>query len=294
MVLATQGNVVGFEHGFAGYINSNGFATGVTLPTDVSNADVLQPHPILEPRSIGLPNPQRVATQLTGGDKWLGAVMFGIASIDTFQLVTSAFDPVLTALATKSSVDVVLNARMRRVGMNINLGSPPQMFLILSTIFQGRRGVDGVNQWINYFIPRVQISPVMPQMSFQAANDQTYNCLATMTTKEITGLPFQQSSGGMNLAGNRDVMYVIISEYPLSITSFIGDGTTDTFKLGYLPATNVVTINDNTNDYVLSGTQVALSSVNLTTGVATLPVAPTAAAEASILYGMDESLTPSP
>ena len=281
----TKGNVVGLDLVQVFRVNDNGIATGTTDPDDVQEGDTLNPLMIEEARAANIQPPQRIVADLTGGNKWLGAVTFGFNTIPEFDLTLSTLDSSLTALAGDSNIDETTNSEFRRFSNNENLSIPPQIGLIMSTIYQSRdAGTDGVNKWINYIIPRAQMTATAPAMSYQAPGDTTYRVKPTMAIKEPTGLLF--SATAMSLAGNKGMMYIIVSDKPLGLSTFVGDNSATTTVLPYKPNSTVVTVNATPNEMILNGTPTALSSVNATTKVATFSAAPGASVYAGILYEM--------
>jgi hypothetical protein len=212
--------------------------------------------------------------------------MFGINEIGSFPLILSNLDGDFHALATNSAADGTTNQRWRRFSANENLGAPPQLGLMLTTIFQSREdGSDGENLYIHYIIPRCQVSPTFPQMSYQAAGDVTYTVSPTMSEFEPHGLAFED--GAMSLKQNRALMYALVTPKPLALTTFLGDATADEITLGFLPTSNVVTVNNTPNEVVIAGTPTAATSVSTSTGVVVLSAAPAAAAKVGILYETD-------
>lgn len=291
--MANKGNVVGLEFVQVFRVNSSGYSTGITPPDDVANGDELIPHLIYEARAANIPTPQRVVANLTGGNRWLGSVTFGTNDVPEFDLTLSTLDAILTTMAGDSAVDTTLNQKFRRFSSNENLSIPPQVGLILTTIFQSRDGgTDGNNLWINYIIPRAQITPGNAPMSYQAPGDTPYKVKPTMAVREPHGILF--SAGNMNLAQNKAVMYCIITEYPLFLASLIGDAAATTLTVPYLPATSVITVNNSYNEYALAGVPTALTSMNVSTGVATLPAAPGAGIIGGVLYGAGYPIVASP
>lgn len=290
---ATKGNVVGLEFVQVFRVNSSGLSTGITPPEDVTNGDELVPLLVYEARAANIPTPQRVIANLTGGNRWLGSVTFGTNDVPEFDLTLSTLDSILTTLAGASAVDVTTNQKFRRFSSNENLSIPPQCGLILTTIYQSRdAGTDGDNQWINYIIPRAQITPGNAPMSYQAPGDAAYRVKPTMSVKEPHGLLY--SAGNMGLAGNKCVMYCIVTTYPLFLATLVGDAAATTLTLPYLPASSVVTVNNTDNEMVLNGTVTALSSANVSTGVATFGAAPGAGVYGGVLYGAQYPIVASP
>lgn len=282
-----RGSVVGLEHAQVWLVDSDGYAMGDVgegaPPGTTTHALLLD-----NPKSAQVPNPARIVTNLTGGNRWRGQVQFGINEIGTFPLVMAELNGYLHALAGGSSQDITTNARWRMFADNLNRGILPQVGLMLTTIWQSREdGSDGVNLYVNYIIPRCQIQPPSgAPMAYQAEGEATYNVSPTFATHQPNGSPL--SATGMNLRKDKTVMYVVVTPKPIAITTYVNaDTPATTFTLGYLPSGSGVTINDTPNHYAINGTLTALSAVNTTSGAATKAAAGTAADREVLIYETD-------
>lgn len=283
---SARGSVVGMEHAQVWLVDNDGYAMGDVgdgAPAGTTTHALL----LDNPKSAQVPNPARVVTNLTGGNRWRGQVQFGINEIGTFPLVMAELNGYLHALAGGSSQDITTNARWRMFADNLNRGILPQVGLMLTTIWQSREdGSDGVNLYVNYIIPRCQIQPGAAPMAYQAEGEVTYNVSPTFATHQPNGSPL--SATAMNLRKNKTVMYVVVTPKPIAITTNINAAEpVTTFTLGYLPSGSEVTLNDSPNHFAIAGTLTALSSVSTTTGVATKAAAGTALAKQVILYETD-------
>lgn len=278
-----RGSVVGLATAQAWKVGSDGYAYG-TAGEGAANDTTTHALLLRNPQSAQLPTPTRVVTPLTGGNRWLGQVMFGISEVGSFPLVLEDLDLEFQAMAGASAMDTTTNARWRRGAENLNLPDLPQLGLMLSTIYQSREdGSDGVNLYVNYIIPRCQIQVPLSQMAYQAENPVTCTVSPTMSSKEPTG----KALTPMGLNQDKAVMYVIVTPKPLALTTYIGDGTETTFILGYKPSSSVVTLNNTPNEFARNGVLQALTSVNTSTAVATMAAAGAAGDKNICLYETD-------
>lgn len=284
MTTTKSGNQVGMAYGQAWLRGSDGFAYGVTGENTTGDT-TMHAHLMRYMRSANVPEPSRVVTQLTGGNRWLGSVAFGINDVGTFNMILSNLDGVLNALAGGSLVDQTTNSRWSRFSNNENLADPPQMGLLFTALFQSREdGSDGTNYYVNYIIPNCQITPKFGPMSHQSEQDITYEVNPSMASGEPHGLPFGANLG---LKDNKAVMYAIVTPKPLGLTTYIADGTETTFVLGYRPTSTVVASGSAANEMVLNGSVTALDSVVTSTGVATLASAGSDGDLVGVLYETD-------
>lgn len=280
------GSVVGLAYGQAWYVDDEGYAMGTAgpgAPNGTTTHALLLPFP----KTAQLPNPARIVTPLTGGNRWLGQVMWGINEVGAFPLTMNDINGALFAMAGGSDQDTTTNQRWRRLTDNRMNPTLPQLGLMLSTLFQSREdGSDGVNLWINYVIPRCQIDPQFSGMAYQAENEVTYTVSPTASVREPNGRLL--TAGGMNAHRGRVVMYAIVTPKPLAITTYVNaTEPSTTFTLGFLPTDPSVTLNDCANEHAINGTLTALTSVSTTTALATKAAAGTAADRSVVLYETD-------
>lgn len=292
---ANKGNLVGMSYAQAWLVGPDNKAYG-TLGYEAAIAAAATASPMMHshlmefPVSAAVPNPQRVYTQLRGGNRNLGQIAWGISDLGQFPLVLSNMDALFHALASNGAVDTTTNKRWLQYGSNKNLERLPAMGLLLTAILQSRdEGSDGAELYVHYVIPRCTVDAQFGQMQFQAATDMTYTVAPSFANTTLNGVPF--SATGMNLKGNKDVMYCIVSPHPLALTSSIGDGTTDTFELGFLPRSNSIALPSATdgtpNEIRVGATATAPASVSVSTAEVEMSAPPAENVYWSALYETD-------
>lgn len=279
-----RGSLIGCQYCQIWLAGSDGLMYG-DAGEGAANGTVTHALLLRNPVSAQVPNPARIVTNLKGGNRWLGQYQFGIDTVGNFPLVIEDVDADMFALASDSDVDDTTNTRWNQFTDNKNNGNLPQMGIALSTPFQSRDdGSDGVNLWINYFIPKCQIDVNFPQMGYQAEGQVTCQVSPTMATKKPTGEDFT----AMRAKGGRVLMYVIVAPKPLALTMQIGAATpVTTIQLAYKPTSTVVGASNAANQLTIDGTITALSSVVTSTGVATKSSAGTTADKNVVLYETD-------
>lgn len=284
---AAKGGAAGLQYVQTWLVDSDGYMLG-TAGDGAAQATTTHALLLEFAKTAGFPSAQRVMANFTGGNRWLGMVMFGINELGTMTLTTQDINTTLFAMATAAAVDTTTNSRWRRFSDNQNAPIPVQMGMCVSTIFQSfDDGADGLNLWINFIIPRMQLTPAMPSLSYQAAADVTYTIAPTMASKEPHGLLF--SAGNMALHKNKCPMYAIISPKPLAFTTYIGatGGAATTFATAYKPSSGIVTLNAAASEFARAGTLVALTSHSTSTAVATMAVAAPVDSKNSLIYETD-------
>lgn len=281
-----RGSVVGLQYVQAWLVDSQGRAMG-TVGEGAPGGTTTHALVLDNAKSAQLPNPTRIVTALTGGNRWRGQVAFGINEVGNFPVVMAEMNGYFHALAGASSQDTTTNSRWRRYADNLNLENLPQLGLMMTTIYQSREdGSDGVNLWISYIVPRCQVQPGAAPMAYQAEGEAPYTVFPTFAEYEPHGVPL--SAGAMNLRKNKTVMYVIVSPKPLAITTHInGETPSTTFTLGFRPTSDIITLNNTANELAINGTLVALDSVNTATAVATKAAAGAEGDADIVLYETD-------
>jgi hypothetical protein len=238
------------------------------------------------PKSAQLPAPARVKVPLRGGNRWLGQVMFGADDIGDFSLNLADLDADFHAMAGQQVVDGVTNSRWYRVSDNMNLTNLPQCGLLMSAIWQDREdGGDSENLWINYIVPRAQVSPSFPALAYQAESEVIYTISPAYASREPTGKTF--ASGSMGLKDGKCLMYAIITPKPLALTTYVGDGTEVNFTLGYKPSSSIVTLNAAAVEFARQGTLQALTSASTSTAEAVMAAAGSAGNRNVAMYETD-------
>lgn len=286
MAAPLRGTPVGVRYAQYGLVGTNGFGYGTVGESAAVNT-TMSAKLLRYPKNATLPQPQRVITPITGGDRFLGQVMFGPNDFGSFPLVLANWDAEFSALATASVADQTTNSRWTRTSDNLDETDLPQMFLILATLFQSRDDdSDGVNYWANWIIPRCQIAPQNPGAQYQAAAEVTYTVTPTYSKYEPTGLPL--SGTGMGLANDRALATCIITNKPLALTNYLANGVATTFVLGFRPAyATPLTVNATPNEMIKNGTPTALSAVNTSSGQVTLAAAGSSGDKIGVFYETD-------
>ncbi|MGB1284961.1 MAG: hypothetical protein ACPG7F_00390 [Aggregatilineales bacterium] len=272
--MAIRGNVVGLDYVQAWRVGNDGHMYGTLGQSAAALAAVaaqvtMPPILLRNARSAQIPAPARVVRQLTGGNRLLGQISFAPIDLGSFALTLSDLDMQLNAIATESAVDQTTNSRWTFSGTNDNKDQLPAMGLMLTARYQSREaGSDGVNKFVHYLMPRVEIAPTLPQMSFQAEADVTYNVVPSYGERAPFGLLL--SDMAMSLTENRALVFIAVTDNPLLLGSSIMDGTATTITLPYKPLFDTAANDDTPNLITLNGVKVAPASVVPATGVITL------------------------
>lgn len=282
-----RGSLVGFAFCQAWKVGTDGLAYG-TVGEGAANGVTTHAMLLKNPVSAQVPNPARVVTNLTGGNRWLGQVQFGISDLGQFPLVLEDTDADWFSLANNSIADQVTNSRWTEFSDNKNNAILPQLGLMFSTLFQSREdGSDGAELWINYVIPRCTVDVNFAQMAYQAEGTTTAQVAPTMADKKPNG----EGLTGMGVKDGRTVMYAIVTPKPLAITTAIGAGTpTANIVLGYKPTGTSITLANCGNYFTKGGVAEALDSVTISTATAVKDAVGTTGDKNIVIYETDFEL----
>lgn len=266
---ASTGHFAGFLYAQVMFRNSSGYPMGGdSTPNSVSNGDVKHAYKLTGTVTADIPQPTRNVATFYGGQGILGQIDLGISDFGTFNLQLSAYDETFTGYITGTTPDVT-NVGTSNVltAMNSTKTNLPQFILALTTYFQT---IDGTNRYATLMFPSVTIAPAFPSLTQDAGtNPQALTYVVTPTTSTRSPFGYPNSSLSLGLQDNKDIMYVWRTDNPVTCTTYIDDGSSTSFVLGYRPtnsenagAVNVITKNG-------AAAHASVSNINTTTGVVT-------------------------
>jgi hypothetical protein len=249
--------------------NAAGYPVGMAAnPDSVANNTTLSAHVIQALRS--LTHPEKTVTRAFDradmkiyGQMYLGVEDFGEGS---FEL--SADDEVFDMAIKKAAVDNTIATDMAVVPGNEAEVDPPAMFLSATVRKQLRNGTFWFD---NHFYNNALINKPKPadvsQNGGESPNPLTYNFAPSLSERLITGHLFADTA--LDVLEDEDTYTRIRSTYPLTWTTFKGNGVATTIQLPYLPVLSGATGAAN-NIVTLNGETVAVTSINTTSGLVTL------------------------
>lgn len=270
--VASAGHISGFYHAQIAFRDSAGYPMGQdSSPDTVTDGETKHAYKLTGPVEATAPTPTREIATFRGGQKVLGQRATGVTDFGTFDLTLSAYDETFNAYISGSTVDVTTASELAQTAPNTLNPDPPQLFLLLTMGFQDTAGT---NKFITYIYPNVQIYPAVAgitQAGGENPNALTYTVVPSISTRSASGHLF--SALGLNLTDNREIVYAVRYNAPVSITTYIQAAAATSFVLGYRPVSNDAggTINVFTTNGVTSHANV--SGVDTTTGVVTITAA---------------------
>lgn len=221
-----------------------------------------------------------------GGKIWTQRVV-GISDIGDVTINISGRNTTLEGYISGFTPDTTTVASATGMSRNASNPTPPKMISVHHEEFDN---ADGSAMWQSHFILNAQFRNEGGTPAGQGSG-QNPNAFPYVATVDFSlRLPWGQlySANANNVVSdNRDVSYDIISAYRYLIATYICDGTEVTYTLPYKPASS--TVGDH---YVYrNGTALTLSSVSVSTGVATMPSAGSSGDIVVHLYPVGNVLT---
>lgn len=210
----------GYPMGTTGLI-SNGQARGMGIMTAVKRFG----NPAPAPREVPVTGDNgnyRAKFIFPPGDLTVLDLVFGVMSMDFHAAVT--------------------NAKQRTIGQwNAVLGEHNARFnqrqvclLVNNDISDADTGVYGPQRYANWFYPLANVYPMFSNFQEAAAAEWAYKASPTQANK----WPWGEAFTLVNEGATRAARALIATYYPLTMDTFLGDGTTTSFTLSWTPATD--------------------------------------------------------
>lgn len=270
--VATAGHIAGFYHAQIAFRNASGYPMGAdSSPDTVAAGDTKHAYKLTGPVEVTAPQVTREIATFRGGQAILGQRAMGVSDFGTFDMTLSAFDETFNAYIGGSTVDVTTVTDLAQYAPNSLNPALPQFFLLLTMGFQD---TSGTNKYVTYVYPNVQISPAVTGATQDGGENPgavTYTVTPSASTRAASGHLF--SAMGMNVTSDKEIVYAIRYNYPVSITTYIQETAATTFSLAYKPTSteHAGAINSFTTNGVTSHSNV--SGVDGTTGAVTITAA---------------------
>jgi hypothetical protein len=133
----------------------------------------------------------------------------------------------------------------------------------------------GSRRWLTYVFPKCRIVPKGGSAEQGAADPNNYNVVPSNSTKKPWGVSFTNGTNGFT----ESPLLRMVSENPLAMERWTGDGSTATFNLQNTPITAAKT------KVWFNGTAATVNSVDVNAKTVTLSAAP---ANNSVIIGLYE------
>jgi hypothetical protein len=271
--------VGGFERLTFGARNSAGQSIGASA-TVPANGATSHAYSVAMQNAATFTGEDLVFADFQGSDKRQGRMAFGSTRIDGATITVDSINDAHFAFFGGTAIDAAANSEFPHFAPLTDAVNSTNCWFILTAREQDR--TTGVETFINYVLPNCTAVMRLGDLSFQGKQSATIQITANDSLYNIGGQLF--SAMAMAVPDDRLSMYGFHSTNRVHVTTFVQDNTETDITLQYLPLSSVVTINATPNWLWIGGTTTALSSASVTTGVAALAVAGTAAVIDVIMY----------
>lgn len=269
MAASKRGSPHGLARAIIQLTGTNGGSYG-TAGSGAANGTTSNAYVVDFPKTAGIPQPDRTKISFSGGNKWMGNYMYGIADLDDFEMAVQDFDADLVALVTGSNVDVTTNAQWVIFCENLNLADLPQCSIMLQYQFQSTASATlGQNYWITCVVPRCQIQPKgTAGPEFQTAGSYSFKIVHQMASVMPNGVAFGTNQGWFN---NRTPSFYLLSDNPIAMTSYIANASSASIVVAYTPITSAVGTSSSSKNWV-SQNGVAIAATSVTPATKTFAI----------------------
>ena len=231
--MATKFTSAGADNLQWSYIAPSGYITGAANldATDTGTSSSAARFKGLNNAAVALPDTTKVATQ--GDDTILANFMFGASAPFTFNITTQALDTAF--LAAACGVTIVTEAERTMFAGATYYPSANQLWLMLTRQSKSLvTGSTGAKLYEHLEIPRAEVSFLGSALNFQGAAE--YNWSVTVNPTDV--LPDGRSvSTVFTDAPDGMVSYILhSSDYRMTRTAFVGDGTITAIPISYKAA----------------------------------------------------------
>jgi len=283
MAGANKGNAAGFAYFQIYTKNTTGEAIGqVAQSTGLAQNTTSSALLIGGGTSTDFSAREPTVVEFRDADAIAGKMGFGGGDIQPFNIDVEEINATAAALFTQSNVDTTTNTSWSITGANSKQTNLEDVGVILSQRFQSRDSATaGTNQYVHHILPACDVRVLPGGLSYQATSSWQFNITPSFASK----FPWGEAFGATQAWTDNETDYFwLTADNPISLTAFTGDGAQATFIAGYRPTSAVVTVNATPNFYAENGTAEALTSISVTTGVATPDAAPDADKRCVLVY----------
>jgi hypothetical protein len=286
--MPSTGNIAGFTYAQF-YKRYQGKMFG-TIANPASPGTNVESHALLmrDPINAALPAATRAVATFLGGGGFLGRMTLGVEEIGEFSMQFANFDGSLMTLANKSNIDTTTVTNWTILGPNHTNPKLEDLGMVLHANFQSREsGTDGDSYWLNLFVPYCDMEINLTNLTREGGvNPSATSAIVRPSVggKFPNGQAFSSAQGFKN---NRTDYFYVITEKPLGLTTWIADGTEDTFTLGYLPTKSTVTSGKTDNWVTKAGVNTAPTSISTSTADVVIAAAGTTGDQWHVIYPTD-------
>ena len=268
----------GAQHFWVTKINQAGYSLGTLADVTTPVQDTLySPHKRSSGfKSIGSPSVTSATVSGSEGNRLIAQMDIGASPISPFDLTFGINDETFQALVTGGTVDITTYDGVTVTGMDTGQVTPPALRFCITVQAKDDGSWSGFD---NYFWNNVQMR-WGGQGASEATGEDPNPLTFTITPQESDRDPM---GGALTTIQQQRMVTRVRSSYPMFTETYIGDNSTTTTTLSYLPIYSTAT-GASDNFVMVNGVATSVTSINTSTGVVTFSSAPAADAIVQITY----------
>ena len=270
MTMTGKGHIGGRYQLQLAFLDDDNYPMGtLTTPNSPSNATVYGAYLMESYVSVGAFTPTYNSYTYTVGERTKREVVTGVGGFGSFPLTLSTLDDTFLSYINGTSVNTSDATGWRGSNLNANQDSAPRLMLAISQQFNQDNGSD---YYITHFYLNVNIRGGSP--SSNAATGENPNPLEFTVTPSVSNrLPWGQlfsANSNMTAQDDTDLMYSLIANNPIQLTTYVDNAIATTYTLPYKPTSSDT--GGATSLFFKEGADYSgsVSGVNTSTGVVTI------------------------
>jgi hypothetical protein len=259
----------------AAVVNTNGYPVGMQSTT-LTNGQGAGMRVLRFAKKVG-GKAMQPQPSIAAGDNNRNRLMFLYPpeQIGNLQFLFDALD--LQAYASMSALLVSTDGNSSSVLMQSNapVNQIQTCFIVNVDAENADSGAFGRKKFINEIYPLVNVASLLADLASVTKTEWEYYGIPTQADRAPWGTPFTVATNGATRAAG----LLMTSDYPMTLDTFVGDGTTTTYNLANTPAGTTA------SNYILAWQGgVTFTSYSLAGKVVTFTAAPTAGSVTVIRY----------
>lgn len=276
------------------YVDDDGYPIGLQSDGAIVQADDVEVGETYHAYRVGgyvsatpAAREEEEATDQSDGKNY-GSITMGITAYGNVELTLSQRDEVFFNMINGASADTTTSSGMVVTTANNTSITPRLMGMIITD--RVRDEVTGQPQYEHKVYNRGTFTVTQEAEGNQGGgvNPSTLTVVfKPQPSERFAAWGMLYTDTALNPDEGMDTHSIIRSDYEISVTTFIKDGTETTFNTLYKPFVSGATVGG-VNVYSSEGTQAALTSLATTTGLATMTAAGTSGHRAVLCYAVNK------
>ncbi len=267
----SRGWTYNFTHAFMWRVDSNGIAVGQLDPDNLPSAPATSHAFRLHgPIAATFPDPTFTRYEARGGGTYDGSASGGVEALGAGEIQLDQIDPNLIALARGGLVDTTTILGGPEIYAENILQTAPFDVGLMFIMRKQKLGTIKKNVYWHVIYPLVTCT-FKKASPTQEGGVNTQVPVLGFDPQIAIKFPWGEAYGASQDWYNySEASFMIDSDYPYALSSFIADGVASTFISEFKPQYNTITSGRTQNVTAKGGVPTALTSIAPSTGVHTL------------------------